>query len=131
MGAKMDNLNTMFQGYATCALWSSMDETTEQGGEPLDKNFSTIDLSGDSQEIMMKDCWYFLEIVGYSGISLAGLDFSQIGHDLWLTRNHHGTGFWDGDYDNVCEGLGDKLTKIAVDMGECHLFVCDEIIEVY
>ena len=22
-------------------------------------------------------------------------DWSQIGHDLWLTRNGHGTGFWD------------------------------------
>lgn len=127
----MDNLNIMFQGYATCALWSTNDEMTEQGGEPLDKNFNTSDLSGYSKEIMLKDCQYFLEIVEYNGISLAGLDFNQIGHDLWLTRNHHGTGFWDGDYDDVCEGLGSELTKVAHDMGECHLFVCDEIIELY
>ena len=124
----MDNLNEMFQGYATCALWSSTDETTEQGGNPLDDNFSIDDLSGDCQEIMMKDCQYFLEIAGYQGISLAGLNFNQIGHDLWLTRNGHGTGFWDGDYD---DDLGEKLTKISKDMGECNLFVCDDMIEVY
>ena len=22
----------------------------------------------------------------------------QFGHDIWFTRNHHGVGFWDGDY---------------------------------
>lgn len=23
------------------------------------------------------------------------IDWKQVGHDLWLTRNGHGTGFWD------------------------------------
>lgn len=29
-------------------------------------------------------------------ITLApGVTEEQLGHDLWLTRNHHGAGFWD------------------------------------
>ena len=38
----------------------------------------------------------------------------RIGHDFWLTRNGHGAGFWDGDWDedfeklacDVCEEFG-------------------------
>ena len=25
----------------------------------------------------------------------------RIGHDFWLTRNGHGAGFWDGDWDDA------------------------------
>jgi len=28
-------------------------------------------------------------------IDLSQYDAAQIGHDLWLTRNGHGVGFWD------------------------------------
>ncbi len=34
---------------------------------------------------------------------------AQLGHDFWLTRNHHGVGFWDRDLGE----LGDKLTELA------------------
>lgn len=40
-------------------------------------------------------------------------------HDLWLTRNHHGCGFWDRGYE---ETVGDRLTDIAHDMGERYLY---------
>lgn len=39
---------------------------------------------------------------------------AQAGHDFWLTRNGHGAGFWDGDWDT----LGDVLTKISHSYGE-------------
>lgn len=44
------------------------------------------------------------------------------GHDLWLTRNGHGAGFWDRDYGK----LGDILTDAAHAMGECYLYVGDD-----
>ena len=31
----------------------------------------------------------------HDGIDLSQYDQTQIGHDLWLTRNGHGAGFWD------------------------------------
>lgn len=42
---------------------------------------------------------------------------AAMGHDLWLTRQHHGTGFWDRD-ELKANGLGDKLTEVAHAMGE-------------
>lgn len=40
----------------------------------------------------------------------------QAGHDFWLTRNGHGTGFWDrqGFY---CENFSEMFTKIAESFG--------------
>ena len=28
-------------------------------------------------------------------LGITDIDWRQVGHDLWLTRNGHGTGFWD------------------------------------
>jgi hypothetical protein len=53
---------------------------------------------------------------------LHGLDPMQIGHDLWLTRNGHGVGFWD-------RGLGDRgdtLSEICRAMGEVDTYVGDD-----
>ena len=33
------------------------------------------------------------------------LDESQLGHDFWLTRQGHGSGFWDGDYSKADEEI--------------------------
>lgn len=41
------------------------------------------------------------------------LERGHIEHDFYLTRNGHGAGFWDGDYEK-----GDELTKIAKSFGE-------------
>lgn len=30
-----------------------------------------------------------------AGLDADAIDWGQVGHDLWLTRNGHGTGFWD------------------------------------
>ena len=46
----------------------------------------------------------------------------QAGHDFWLTRNHHGAGFWD-------RGLGvagEKLTEIAHSFGEVCIYRGDD-----
>ena len=47
----------------------------------------------------------------------------KVGHDLWLTRNGHGAGFWDGDY---ADDVGEALTKISEAMGEIDLYVGDD-----
>ena len=124
----LNYLNKMFEGYVTCALWSSTDETTESGGYPLDDNYSIDDLSDEAKEKMRKDCREFkLNAMFGSENLLEGYLPEQIGHDFWLTRNGHGCGFWDGDYE---EEIGEKLTKISKEFGEQHLAVYDGKIEV-
>jgi len=61
------------------------------------------------------------DFISANNEDLEGLDYSQIGHDFILTRNHHGAGFWD-------RGLGERgerLTESAHDFGGITAFVLD------
>ncbi len=49
----------------------------------------------------------------------------QAGHDLWLTRNGHGTGFWDRPEVWGEEGA-DTLTRCAESLGEKWTVVGDD-----
>jgi len=62
------------------------------------------------QEANQDDLNAYQDATGYTG-----------GVDLWLTRNHHGAGFWD-------RGLGDlgKRLTDASRLGECDSYVGDD-----
>ena len=45
------------------------------------------------------------------------------GHDLWLTRNRHGTGFWDRGYD---DDVAKILTDAAHSMGGSDPYIGDD-----
>lgn len=45
---KTQSLDTFTKVYIETALWSSTDESTPQGGEPLDHNYSASDISEET-----------------------------------------------------------------------------------
>jgi len=47
----------------------------------------------------------------------------QNGHDFWLTRNHHGAGFWDRGYH---EAVSKRLTDAAHAAGSRSLYLGDD-----
>ena len=49
-------------------------------------------------------------------------DWEHAGHDFWLTRNGHGTGYWDRDMGSV----GARLTEAAKSFGEVYLYLGDD-----
>lgn len=51
--------------------------------------------------------------VGGATTIVAGVSEGDAGHDLWLTRSGHGTGFWDRGLGE----LGDRLTEAAKSYG--------------
>lgn len=102
--------------YIETALWSSLDDS----GEPLDSNYSMDDLSPESIKQAETDWDNF---VTQAGGLLDNLDLETVAHDFWLTRNGHGAGFWDGDYD---KSIGEKLTKLSEQFGEINLYVGDD-----
>ena len=118
-----------FDAYVMTALWSSNDESDESGGNPLDQNYGVSDISDETLNIMRADCNKFwrdnqhdLECEGVK----FGPDFGQdgrAGHDFWLTRNHHGAGFWDGDWP---EPQASRLTQAAHAYCERYLYVGDD-----
>lgn len=109
--------DAMLEGYQECALWSSVDDD----GEPLDD--SGMLLAQETLDWFLGDCGEFLGSIDEAGIPWRdAMDESQLGHDLWLTRNGHGTGFWDRGLGE----LGDQLTGAAKLMGSRQLYVGDD-----
>jgi len=114
-----------FSAYVAAALWSS----TDDDGDPLDREFSVDDLSPSCLEKMRFDCCDFWIQAGdllCDGNCNTDQWEEQAGHDFWLTRNGHGCGFLDGDWK---EPAATALTALAKKFGEVYLEVIDGKIE--
>lgn len=111
----MNRLDKKFiRQYLGTALWSSIDYETDL---PLDAEYSIDDIDLASIKRTIKDCLKFIEKAENLGLT-DDWDYSTAGHDFWLTRNGHGTGFWDGDYMH-----GDELTDLSKEFGELNATV--------
>ena len=132
----MKKLDQFTQAYIEAMLWSSNDESDEYGGKPLEDNYSIEDFAPETLEKIIAECKQFqeenaddLEQVpdmrfatdSHGNNSCTG--YESAGHDFWLTRNGHGAGFWDRDYD---QGVMDRLTEACKKFGECWVYVGDD-----
>ena len=93
-------------------------EFTDCGPDDTEKQ--DADWSGDLFDVARSQVTEF--VMRTPSQMLHGLSPEQIGHDLWLTRNGHGVGFWD-------RGLGaqgDSLTAICEALGEVWSYVGDD-----
>ena len=95
---------------------------------PLDDNYSEADFAPATLAQFVADCAKFqadnselLARVEYPRND--STDLAHAGHDFWLTRNHHGCGFWDGD---LPDEIGKPLTAAAHAFGECDLYPGDD-----
>jgi len=112
----------MLKQYIATALWAE----TGDDNQPLDDKFDFDSVSEQMREKCICEIEWFTEkasthineILYHAENSDECMD--KIMHDLWLTRNHHGAGFWDGDYEH-----GDELTDIAQLLGEAYIFTPD------
>jgi hypothetical protein len=93
----------MTNHYLVTALWS----TADFGGRALEEKHGIHDVSSEFLEQAKADCQKLYGLI-FDLLGEGEIDFEQLGHDFWLTRNRHGAGFWDGDYKN-----GGAITKIV------------------
>lgn len=107
--------------YVECALWSSHDESTPNGGEPMDKNYSADDIADDAKAKMTADCEAFMDA---NAEALKDYPAQEAGYDFWLTRNRHGSGFWEVDHGT--EEQCNILTDSAHSFGVCDLYIGDD-----
>lgn len=120
--------DAFIDSYIETMLWSSNDDSDETGGEPMDKNYNPEDIHPDFMKEIKKDCKKFIE-ENYEYISD---DINRAAHDFWLTRNGHGAGFWDGDWDFEIEvdgekkNAGDYLTEQSKEYGEVTPYITDD-----
>jgi hypothetical protein len=118
-------LDAFTRQYIETALWSSTDNANESGGEPLDKNYNSSDIDPATMTAMIADCVKFQEQFA-DLLSASGIDDERAGHCLWLSRNGHGSGFFDED--TIDEEFQEKLQDAAESYGEVNLQVDDGVI---
>lgn len=126
------NKQDFIAGYLEAALWSSTDERAD----PLTGRHYTVQLDeyewapGEAEKLH-EDCLDFItseeaDLLEYVEQITHNHDranaWSGAGHDFWLTRNHHGAGYWDRGLDD----LGDRLTRAAQVYGGIDLYLGDD-----
>ncbi len=109
-----------FAQYIGTALWSSSDDSDE--AEYLDSEYSIDDFDPATLKGMRDEIEVFVhkffELVDDKD------EHTSIGnfvHNVWLTRNSHGAGFWDAGYKN-----GGVLTEECIGIGEVNLYIGDD-----
>lgn len=149
---KQNDINQILKGYIDAALWTEEerlkdDYQSEYGDEEeydseddeLEKlikisanlnkksfeNFTREDIEPDSLIKAYTEIKKFLDLAGDSvieAIETNGLE--RLGHDIWLTRNGHGAGFFDHSYDDENEK---KLMQAAKALKEVNIYINDNL----
>lgn len=121
--------------YAVAALWSEVG----QDGEPLDTHYSVDDIAEATRRRFYEECEHFLKRAAPFLAHLEAAMWEQTqapdghfydlweraGHDLWLTRNGHGAGFWDRP-ELWGATQSNSLAAIATNMGQVYLEAGDD-----
>lgn len=114
------DLALMALGYLTCAIWTMADEDNPD-------DLVIADFAPESRRIAEQDCADFVAANAADvteAVSRVNYAWDSLGHDLWLTRNGHGAGFWDRE--QLDEGeVGARLT-VACLHKECDCIVGDD-----
>lgn len=93
--------------------------TDDAGYGPL--SLSLDEFSDSALDGFRRDVREFVRLA--SAIGWGGESPQHLGHDFWLTRNNHGAGFWDGDWE-----LGNELTELALRFGNVDVYLHDGIL---
>lgn len=97
----MLNFDQFVAGYLRCATWAS--------GEEIDGN----SYAKETVSAMQNDCIaFYRDNKKLLDDATKVCSSETLGHDFWLTRCHHGSGFWDRkelEYKNI----GQKLTNVV------------------
>lgn len=113
--SKLSSIDKFTYGYVEAMFFT---ETGDIDDEYSDATVS--DISEDGWQKIVDDCTKFQndnkELLERA-YDTNGYDTTQAGHDLWLTRNGHGAGFWDRGLGEI----GETLTKAANAMGETYI----------
>lgn len=105
------NLDTVVEHYLMALAWADAPED-----EPY------LDLASEVRETARTECAEFLEQIETAGIDSSAWDDEHLGHDFWLTRQHHGVGFWDRGRGPV----GEHLTALAQTHQERCVYIGDD-----
>lgn len=131
------DLDPFTQAYIEAAFWTSEapEVSTEELNATEDHNEGSIpgdvgfrDLAPETLIKIMADCTAFQDGRAWQDFMEAceDVDEPQGGHDFWLTRNGHGSGFWDRELPAPYGGFTGTLTTAAKAFHKCDLYLGDD-----
>lgn len=121
---QIKSLDAFTTAYVTAMFFTESGDTESE----IPKNLGAADFSQELYDRVVTDCREFQEKFGelliddnckYDGCPT----IEYAGHDFWLTRNGHGAGFLDGDWD---KSVAEKLAEGAKTFGELYIYVGDD-----
>jgi hypothetical protein len=131
-----EHLNNILKGYLEAAVWTDGEQLQDDyknnlGYDESDWNddenkqqieFTIDDLEDDSKIQAYNDIKIFIKAAGLDALTEAVNEngFFQLGMDIWLTRNHHGAGFLDHNYENEID-----LIVAAHNLKEVNIYLTD------
>lgn len=104
----------MLAGYTDAAIWFSPED---EQNVSLEQNYGVEDISQGAQLQMATDCYHFFEQIKAYVDPDNDAEMHALGYDFFLTRNGHGAGFWDGDWDHKPVDAVQALTAHSKLMG--------------
>lgn len=110
-------LKQFIDSYIECMLWAS----TDLDGNDFD-DYRLTDFSSCALTRIEKDCIVF--VASNKDLIDQYVSYDQAGHDFFLTRNGHGTGFWDCE--EVDTAVKDELVKASKKFPESNLISGDD-----
>lgn len=127
LGQDVEDMNRIISNHNEEDEMSELDKLL-MIADRLNKNtieeFTVEDIDPDSLIQTYLDIKKFISEAGeeacQEAINENGLE--RLGHDIWLTRNHHGAGFLDHWYDNE-----DILDGAAKKIGSTDLYIGDDM----
>ncbi len=111
------------QGYVTAMFFTEANPDNEEMAEA-----TVADLSAEARTRICADSMAFQATKAFKAAWNDGVDREDMGRDFWYTRNGHGCGFWDGDYEEphatALDEESERFGNVDVyrgDDGEVHL----------
>jgi hypothetical protein len=130
VGAWLNGFGEFWEGYLLGLAFTGQEEIEgEDNPEPIFHNpggdisevVDTGELEGKIPDDTLADLYGDCVSFYLDALPLIGKDYNRAGSDFHLTRNGHGAGFWDGDW----EENGDKLTELSKPYGTAELVLSD------
>jgi hypothetical protein len=125
-------LDDFTQGYIEAAFFTCGNECgtlpgpdADENGEGDNREVGFEDLAPEALAAIMADCDSFRDDAKI--VAAIQADEAKAGRDFWYTRNGHGCGFWDGDWEKLAgEDAADALDARARAFREVDLYLGDD-----
>ena len=121
----MTDLDDFAKGYIAALFFT-------EGGDGELEGYGIDDLSPEALESIKADCARFQKENAADIATIEGKQYDEgyasgeerAGHDLWMTRNRRGVGYWDRD--DLDLNVAKRLTDAAHAFGECWATLGDD-----